>query len=55
MREILGDCENAEKVMDILEPLVAKDKTLLIVILNEHIVKRCDKILKTIDGNVTVI
>jgi len=49
------DVENAEKVMNILEDLVAKGKTLLIVTHNERIAKRCDRIFKISDGHVTVI
>jgi putative ABC transport system ATP-binding protein len=48
------DVENAEKVMNILEDLVAKGKTLLIVTHNELIAKRCDRIFKISDGHVTI-
>lgn len=48
------DVENAEKVMNILEDLVAKGKTLLIVTHNERIAKRCDRIFKISDGHVTI-
>jgi len=48
------DAENGEKIMDILESLVDKGKTLLIVTHNEAIAKRCDRIFRIKDGYVEI-
>lgn len=48
------DAENGEKIMDILESLVDKGKTLLIVTHNEAIAKRCDRIFRIKDGHVEI-
>ncbi len=48
------DAENGEKIMDIMESLVDKGKTLLIVTHNEAIAKRCDKIFRIKDGYVEI-
>jgi len=48
------DAENGEKIVDILESLVDKGKTLLIVTHNEAIAKRCDRIFRIKDGYVEI-
>jgi len=48
------DAENGEKIMDIVESLVDKGKTLLIVTHNEAIAKRCDRIFRIKDGYVEI-
>ncbi|UZQ83947.1 ABC transporter ATP-binding protein [Thermoanaerobacter sp. RKWS2] len=48
------DAENGGKIMDILESLVDKGKTLLIVTHNEAITKRCDRIFRIKDGYVEI-
>ncbi|ADD03551.1 ABC transporter related protein [Thermoanaerobacter italicus Ab9] len=48
------DTENGEKIVGILESLVDKGKTLVIVTHNEAIAKRCDRILRIRDGYVEI-
>ncbi|MDP9750172.1 ABC transporter ATP-binding protein [Thermoanaerobacter pentosaceus] len=48
------DAENGEKIIDIMESLVDKGKTLLIVTHNEAIAKRCDRIFRIKDGYVEI-